>query len=62
MQDIVRIATVSSESVKDFDTQVNELVSKGWVLSNMTVLPIGNSVRYIATLVEIAERWERSRG
>lgn len=56
MQDIVRIATVSSESVKDFDTQVNELISKGWELSNMTVLPIGNSVRHIATLVEIAER------
>ena len=58
MQDIVRIATVSSEFVKDFDTQVNELVSKGWELSNMTVLPIGNSVRHIATLVEIAERQE----
>lgn len=58
MQDIVRIATVSSESVKDFDTQVNELISKGWELSNMTVLPIGNSVRHIATLVEIAERQE----
>lgn len=56
MQDIVRIATVSSEFVKDFDTQVNELISKGWELSNMTVLPIGNSVRHIATLVEIAER------
>lgn len=56
MQDIVRIATVSSESVKDFDTQVNELISKGWELSNMTVLPIGYSVRHIATLVEIAER------
>ena len=56
MQDIVRIATVSSEFVKDFDTQVNELLSKGWELSNMTILPIGNSVRYIATLIEIAER------
>lgn len=56
MQGIVRIATVSSESVKDFDMQVNELISKGWELSNMTVLPIGNSVRHIATLVEIAER------
>lgn len=56
MQDIVRIVTVSSESVEDFDTQVNELISKGWELSNMTVLPIGNSVRHIATLVEIAER------
>lgn len=58
MQGIVRIATVSSESVKDFDTQVNEFISKGWELSNMTVLPIGNSVRHIATLVEIAERQE----
>lgn len=62
MQGIVRIATVSSESVKVFDTQVNELISKGWELSNMTVLPIGNSVRHIATLVEIAERQELSCG
>lgn len=58
MQGIVRIATVSSEFVKDFDTQVNELISKGWELSNMTVLPTGDSVRHIATLVEIAERQE----
>lgn len=58
MQDIVRIVTVSSEFAKDFDMQVNEFLSKGWELSNMTVLPIGNSVRYIATLVEIAERQE----
>lgn len=56
MQDIVRIATVSSEFAIDFDTQVNEFLSKGWELSNMTILPIGNSVRYIATLIEIAER------
>lgn len=56
MQDIVRIVTVSSELAEDFDTQVNALISKGWELSNMTILPIGNSVRYIATLVEIAER------
>lgn len=56
MQDIVRIVTVSSEFAIDFDTQVNEFLSKGWELSNMTILPIGNSVRYIATLIEIAER------
>lgn len=56
MQDIERIVTVSSEVVKDFDTQVNALISEGWELSNMTILPIGNSVRYIATLIEIAER------
>ena len=61
MQDIVRIVTVSSESAKDFDTQVNALISEGWELSNMTVLPIGNSVRHIATLIQIAERYIAER-
>ena len=60
MNDVKNIITVSSEFSADFDSQVNKLIEKGWVISNITIVPLGDTVRYIATLLQLEDRYVKA--
>lgn len=60
MNDVKSIITVSSEFSADFDSQVNKLIEKGWVISNITIVPLGDTVRYIATLLQLEDRYVKT--
>jgi hypothetical protein len=49
--EIKRIRTVSDSSVKFFDRKVNKLLSDGWQLTNISVLPSHGKMYYVASLI-----------
>lgn len=49
--EIKRIRTVSDSSVKFFDRKVNKLLSDGWQLTNISVLPSHGKIYYVASLI-----------
>ena len=53
--EIKRIRTVSDSSVKFFDRKVNKLLSDGWQLTNISVLPSHGKIYYVASLISFEE-------
>lgn len=53
--EIKRIRTVSDSSVKFFDRKVNKLLSDGWQLTNISVLPSHGKVYYVASLISFED-------
>ena len=49
--EIKRIRTVSDSSVKFFDRKVNKLLSDGWQLTNICVLPSDGKIYYVASWI-----------
>ena len=53
--EIKRIRTVSDSSVKFFDRKVNKLLSDGWQLTNISVLPSHGKIYYVASLISFED-------
>ena len=53
--EIKRIRTVSDSSVKFFDRKVNKLLSDGWQLTNISVLPSHGKRYYVASLISFED-------
>lgn len=53
--EIKRIRTVSDSSVKFFDRKVNKLLSDGWQLTNISVLPSHGKICYVASLISFED-------
>ena len=53
--EIKRIRTVSDSSVKFFDRKVNKLLSDGWQLTNISVVPSHGKIYYVASLISFAD-------
>ena len=53
--EIKRIRTVSDSSVKFFDRKVNKLLSDGWQLTNISVMPSHGKIYYVASLISFED-------
>ena len=56
---MTKIKTIDEVSAFHFDKKVNDCIAEGYELTNISMLPLGDRVHYVASLVIMQEEDDR---